>query len=164
MHGAGRAAHPPCLLELAQHQEHLIATRASSFGERCGGHAVAVGQQLLGGLGRQGLSRQLFFAVFCRRRLFGFGLDSAVEDSVGAAPLAVNADRAASSDEISEFACSMRPSMDWMSCWSEGMTADRTGGRGSLTDEVQARPVARATIRPGWRATRSAGPFAEQHI
>ena len=53
-----------------------------------------------------------FLAVFCRRRLFGFGLGSAVEDSVAAAPLAVNADRAASSDEISEFTCSMRPSMD----------------------------------------------------
>src|SRR5689334_3300581 len=60
-------------------------------------------------------------AVFCRRRLFGFGLDPTVEAAVGAAPLAVNADRAASSDEISEFRCSMRPSMDWMSCWSEGM-------------------------------------------
>jgi hypothetical protein len=44
-------------------------------------------------------------SVFCRRRLFGFGRDSAVEDSIGAAPLVVNADRAASSDEISEWTC-----------------------------------------------------------
>src|SRR5689334_5408923 len=106
-----------------------------------------------------------FFAVFCRRRFCGLGLDSAVEDSVGAAPLAVNADRAASSDEISEFTRSMRPSIDWMSCWSEGMTADRTGGRGSLTDVVQARPVVRATIRPGWpcHPMRRAGPPSNRH-
>jgi hypothetical protein len=32
----------------------------------------------------------------------------------------------------------MRSSMDWLSCWSEGMTSDRTGGCGSLTDEVHA--------------------------
>ena len=98
------AAHAACLLELAQQQEHVIKTRVGSFGEVRGGHAVAVGQGLL--------------SVFCRRRLFGFGRDSAVKDSIGAAPLAVNADRAASSDEISEWTCSMRPSMDCMSCWS----------------------------------------------
>jgi hypothetical protein len=67
------AAHAACLLELAQQQEHLIATRAGSFGEVRVGHAVAVGQQLLGGLGRQGLSRlglslRLLPATFIRLR------------------------------------------------------------------------------------------------
>jgi hypothetical protein len=73
------AAHAACLLEPTQQQEHLTATRTGSFGEVRGGQAVAVGQQLPGGLGRQGLSRQGFLSVFCRRRLSGFGLDAAVD-------------------------------------------------------------------------------------
>ena len=108
-----RAAYP--LGQLAQ-QEHLVAIGARLFGERRGGQTVAVGQQLLGGLGRQGLSHRP-----ARRRLFALGLDWAVEDAVGAAPFAVSAERAASSDVISEFRCSMRPSIDRMSCSREGM-------------------------------------------
>lgn len=100
----------------------------------------------VGGFGR---------ALVRRRRCFGFGLDWVVGDSGGAAPLAVSAERAASSDLISEFRWSMRPSMDWMSCSSEDMTAHRTGGRESLTDKVQARSGQRIRIRSRSRSTQA---------
>lgn len=96
-----------------------------------------------------------FLVVLRRRRRFGFGVDSWVEDAVEAAPLPVSAERAVSSDVISEFSCSMRPSMDWMSCWSEDMTGDRKGGRGSLTAEVQGRSGSRVRIRRKSRSTQT---------
>lgn len=100
------AAYAPRRLEVAQQGEDLVATGAGLFGERRGGQTVAAGQQLPMRSGARGLR-----TLFRRLRLFGSGLDSAVE-AVRPAPLTISAERADEAQAWSGPRARIRPRSD----------------------------------------------------